>query len=70
MTTGILGSFQTPMDKADYMGHCFKSPTTQVHCRAEQRSSFFLTDFTVQGIMWPSKGHNLVSWGSFSRWEN
>lgn len=28
VTTGVLGSLQTPVDKADYMGHCFKGPTT------------------------------------------
>lgn len=27
------------MDKADYMGHCFKCSTTQVHCQEEERSS-------------------------------
>lgn len=28
VTTGVLGSFQALVDEADYMGHCFKGPTT------------------------------------------
>lgn len=57
VTTGILGSLQAPVDKADYVSHCFKGYTAQVYCQEEERSSsrsqgFLLPqgrDFRVQG---------------------
>lgn len=37
--TGILDGLQVPVHKTGYMSHSFKGPSTQVHCRTEQRSS-------------------------------
>jgi hypothetical protein len=57
VTTGILDRLQAPVDKADYMGHCFKGSTAQVHCRAEQRSSS-----RAQGLVpphSPSRGRHM-----------
>lgn len=45
VTTGILDGLQVPVHKAGYMSHSFKGPSTQVHCRTEQRSSS-----TAQGL--------------------